>query len=211
MEKKTMSEAGGSMKRRLFVVDDDGAIRQSLAESLRSAGYDVQACATATELLGCFDRGDAGRCVITDVRMPGMSGLRLMKEIEQRRIDVPVVLISGHGDIPMAVRAMKAGAADFIEKPFTVEEILSAVNTAIGEGDRDVGEMDEFHRRIESLTPRERETLGLIVRGHTNKSAAHKMSISPRTVELYRSKIMEKMQAKSLAELVRMSITMNLE
>lgn len=203
--------AGQSEKARLFVADDDGAVRESLTEVLQSAGYEVRTYAIAPDLLACFDRGEIARCVITDVRMPGMSGLKLMQEIAQRRLSVPVVLISGHGDIPMAVQAMKAGAADFIEKPFTVDEILRAVSSAIGDGDQAVAEKDEFEGRIASLTPRERETLGLIVLGHTNKSAAHKMSISPRTVELYRAKIMEKMRAKSLADLVRMSITMNLE
>jgi two-component system response regulator FixJ len=202
-----------SEKARLFVADDDGAVRQSLSEALESAGYEVSAYATAPDLLACFDRGDLARCVIADVRMPGMSGLRLVKEMTQRRMNVPIVLISGHGDIPMAVQAMKEGAADFIEKPFTIDEILRAVTSAIGDGgklDEETPEKEDFLKSVETLTPRERETLNLIVLGHTNKSAAHKMSISPRTVELYRSKIMEKMRAKSLAELVRMSITMNL-
>lgn len=200
-----------SEKTRLFVVDDDSAIRQSLTEVLNSAGYDVSTFGLAADLLASFDRGEVARGVIADVRMPKMSGLKLMSEIANRRINVPVVLISGHGDIPMAVEAMKAGAADFIEKPFTVDEILRAVSSAIGEREAVVTEKAEFESRVESLTPRERETLSLIILGHTNKSAAHKMSISPRTVELYRSKIMEKMRAKSLAELVRMSITMNFE
>ena len=198
-------------KAHLFVVDDDSAIRDALTEVLETAGYSVDPFSTAKDLLAAFRGSSTAQCIIADVRMPEMSGLELLKSLAGDNMHVPVVLITGHGDIPMAVEAMKFGAADFIEKPFSVEEILRAVSSALGQatGDELAEARTEIERRFESLTPREKETLKLIVGGHTNKSAAHLLAISPRTVEVHRAKIMEKMCAKSLADLVRMSITMD--
>jgi two-component system response regulator FixJ len=188
------------------VVDDDDAVRRSLTDGLEGTQFDVVAYSRAIDLLASIDKGELASCVIADVRMPAMSGLELTKRLFRKQPNIPVVLITGHGDVPMAVEAMKAGAADFIEKPFTFDEILRAVSSAIAGRDRGVGLDADFDRRVQSLTPRERETFDLIVLGHTNKSAAQRLSISPRTVELHRAKIMEKTGARSLAELVRMSI-----
>lgn len=200
-----------SAKARLFVVDDDGAIRRSLTEVLEAAAFQVESFSSAVDLLAAFGAGRTAQCIIADVRMPEMSGLELLKALAERHIIVPVVLITGHGDIPMAVKAMKAGAVDFIEKPFDVDEIVRAASAATGQACdvADDAARSEFQRRFGSLTPRERQTLDLIVVGHTNKSAAHRLSISPRTVEVHRAKIMEKMGARSLAELVRMSLMMD--
>ena len=192
---------------RVILVDDDDDVRRSLGALLKSAGYAVDVYANAEEFLAGTGSSAAARCLVADVRMPEMSGLDLLRALKKKQSSVPVVLITGHADVQMAVEAMKAGAVDFIEKPFTAEEILEAVQLASGrvaahnfDADR-----EDVLNRFKSLTRREKETFDLLVEGHTNKSAAQRLSISPRTVEIYRSKVMEKMGSKSLAELVRMS------
>jgi len=194
----------------VHVVDDEPAIRESLAMLLRSVGLQSRAYGSAQEFLESWRAGGA-ECLVCDVRMPGMSGLELQEALKARNSQVPVVLITGHGDVAMAVRAMKAGASDFIEKPFNDQVLLDAVNRALarardGQGDGRA----EIEARIESLTPREREVMLLVVEGRPNKVVATRLGLSTRTVEVHRAKVMEKLQARSLAELVRMAILCDL-
>lgn len=185
----------------IYVVDDDEAVRDSLTLLLESSGHRVEAFeAAAAALAACGShRPD---CIITDVRMPEMDGLEFQERLVRSRIEAPVIVMTGHADVPLAVRAMKAGAADFIEKPFTDDVILASIATAMMKsgGDPVVTE------RLDALTPRERDVLELLVIGHPNKVIAHRLDISPRTVEIHRARVMEKMQARSLPELVRMAI-----
>ncbi len=207
-----MATEGENKKPRISIVDDDRSVRESLGAMLRTAGYDNTSFASAKDFLAALDGGAAPDCFICDVRLPEVNGLDLLKMLAERGTSIPVIMITGHGDVPMAVTAMKTGAADFIEKPFSPDEILRAVSSAL---DRRTGRgkgqpSPELLSRYEALTPRERETLALIVEGHTNKSAAQALSISARTVEVYRARIMEKLGAQSLAELVHMTIELDL-
>lgn len=190
----------------VHVVDDEAAIRESLAMLLRSVGLASRSYAGAQEFLDAWQPQGA-ECVVCDVRMPGMSGLELQEALSARSASLPVVLITGHGDVAMAVRAMKAGASDFIEKPFNDQVLLDAVNRALarardGQG---VGRA-EIEARLATLTPREREVLLLVAEGRPNKVVATRLGLSTRTVEVHRARVMEKLQARSLAELVRMAI-----
>jgi len=196
----------------VFVIDDDEAVRTSLHLLLETGGYKV---ATFPSGKAFFDTVPAAArgCILVDVRMPEMSGIEVQQELEQRGIELPVIIMTGHADVPLAVRAMKAGALDFIEKPFSDELISSAIERALG---LDRSAQNERAARTKArdlaaqLTPREREVLEYLVVGHPNKVIAHKMSISPRTVEIHRARVMEKMQARSLSELVRMSLAARL-
>ena len=194
----------------VHVVDDEAAIRESLAMLLRSVGLHSRAYAGAQEFLAAWRPG-AQECLVCDVRMPGMSGLELQEALRARNAQLPVVLITGHGDVAMAVRAMKAGASDFIEKPFNDQVLLDAVNRALARarGGQNTGRA-EVEARIEALTPREREVMLLVAEGRPNKVVATRLGLSTRTVEVHRAKVMEKMQARSLAELVRMAILCDL-
>ena len=186
--------------RLVYIVDDDEAVRDSLVLLLESAGHLVEAFeAAADALASCRQRKPA--CVITDVRMPEMDGLEFQEKLTSERIDVPVIVMTGHADVPLAVRAMKAGAVDFIEKPFSDDAILASIETAMKQ--RAPTADPALMERLGSLTPREREVLELLVIGHPNKVIAHRLDISPRTVEIHRAHVMEKMKAKSLPELVR--------
>jgi len=186
--------------RLVYIVDDDEAVRDSLVLLLESAGHLVEAFeAAADALASCRQRKPA--CVITDVRMPEMDGLEFQEKLTSERIDVPVIVMTGHADVPLAVRAMKAGAVDFIEKPFSDDAILASIETAMKR--RTPTADPALMERLGSLTPREREVLELLVIGHPNKVIAHRLDISPRTVEIHRAHVMEKMKAKSLPELVR--------
>ena len=184
----------------IYIVDDDEAVRDSLSLLLESAGHLVEAFEAAADALASC-RTKVPACVITDVRMPEMDGLEFQEKLSGARIDVPVIVMTGHADVPLAVRAMKAGAVDFIEKPFSDDAILASIETAMKRQSRaaDPGLIE----RLQSLTPREREVLELLVVGHPNKVIAHRLDISPRTVEIHRAHVMEKMKAKSLPELVR--------
>jgi two-component system response regulator FixJ len=184
----------------IYIVDDDEAVRDSLSLLLESAGHLVEAFEAAADALASCRR-KVPACVITDVRMPEMDGLEFQEKLSGARIDVPVIVMTGHADVPLAVRAMKAGAVDFIEKPFSDDAILASIETAMKRQARaaDPGSIE----RLQSLTPREREVLELLVVGHPNKVIAHRLDISPRTVEIHRAHVMEKMKAKSLPELVR--------
>jgi two-component system response regulator FixJ len=192
----------------VYVVDDDEAVRDSLSILLEAAGYEVEAFDLAYAAL---DRSRERRpdCILSDVRMPGMDGIEFQEKLSERGIQAPVVIMTGHGDVRLAVRAMKAGALDFIEKPFDDHAILASIKEAVAKyaarlSPRAVD--PELAARFESLTPREREVLELLIAGDPNKVIAYRLQISPRTVEIHRARVMEKMRAKSLPELVRMGM-----
>jgi two-component system response regulator FixJ len=198
-------------KARVCVVDDDEAVRAALKAILEDEGYEVSALGSSKEFLDGLASGDEPMCILSDVRMPQMSGLDLLKAIGGRGLKAPVILITGFADVPMAVEAMKNGAVDFIEKPFTDDRIISAVSTALDQATHGEGPeaADRVRQRVGGLTKREQEIMNLLVTGHSNKSAARHLSISPRTVEVHRARIMQKMEARNLAELVRMSVLIN--
>jgi len=194
----------------VYVVDDEASIRDSLAMLLRSVGLVSRTFGDAKSFLAAYEpRADA--CLVADVRMPGMSGIELQEALRSRGAELPIVLITGHGDIAMAVRAMKAGATDFIEKPFHDQTLLDAVHRALARAadprvEAAAMDSDELQKRLATLTPREREVMALVVEGRPNKAIATRLGLSTRTVEVHRAKSMEKMQAQSLADLVRMAI-----
>lgn len=197
----------------VFVVDDEPAIRDSLAMLLRSVGLASRTFPSAPAFLEASDASAPG-CVVADVRMPGMSGLELQEALRARAVRLPVIIITGHGDIAMAVRAMKAGAADFIEKPFNEQVLLDAVHRALAQSRADAAppgsNRGEIEARMATLTPREHEVMLLIAEGRPNKVVATRLGLSTRTVEVHRAKVMEKTGARSLAELVRMAIACDL-
>lgn len=190
----------------VFVVDDAEDVRDSLAILLESAGYRVRTFASALGFLDTVPPGWNG-CVVADVRMPGMSGIEMQKEIALRGYRLPVVIITAHADVPMAVAALKAGAVDFIEKPFRDEVLLASIRSALVLPMDDAGRPDAAagSGRLTMLSPREREVMLLLVAGHPNKVVAERLGISPRTVEVHRAHIMEKAGARSLTDLVRMA------
>jgi two-component system, LuxR family, response regulator FixJ len=192
----------------VYVVDDDEAVRDSLTLLFEAEGLAARPFASAGEFLGKLDRDLAG-CIVADVRMPGMSGVELLAKLQTERVALPIILITGHGDVPMAVAALKAGAADFFEKPFDDARLVASVRNALDtthERRQRVVEDSELRARAATLTTREREVMDLVVAGHSNKVVAARLAISPRTVEVYRARVMEKMEAGSLAEIVRMAI-----
>jgi two-component system, LuxR family, response regulator FixJ len=192
----------------VHVIDDDDAVRESLEFLLRTAGITAKTYESASAFLAALPASGSG-CVITDVRMPGMTGIDLLRRLGEMRIDMPVIVITGHGDVPLAVEAMKVGAADFIEKPFDDVLLLGSVRSALNRSQENAAhdaERAEFHARVAALTNREREVLEGLVAGKPNKIIAFDLSISPRTVEIYRANVMTKMEAGSLSELVRMAL-----
>lgn len=192
----------------VHIVDDDPAVRDSLAFSLGAADCNVRAYASAVELLERGIELERG-VIVTDVRMPGMTGLELVVELKQRQISNPVIVLTGHADVAMAVEAMKAGVVDFLEKPFDEPTLMRAIENGrqrlAGSSGRQA-ERDEINSRLSQLTPRERDVFEEIAAGESNKSAALKLGISPRTVEIYRANVMEKMRARTLSDLVRMAL-----
>jgi two-component system, LuxR family, response regulator FixJ len=193
----------------VHVIDDDEAVRQSLAFLLAAAGIEVQTYESATAFLDVATTVKTG-CVITDVRMPEVSGIDLLRRLEEFKLGVPVIVITGHGDVPLAVEAMKIGAVDFIEKPFDDEVLLTSVRSALNRLDRDhkrQAERREVEARLATLSSRERDVLEGLVAGQANKQIAYELGISPRTIEIYRANLMTKMQAASLSDLVRMALT----
>jgi two-component system response regulator FixJ len=192
----------------VHVIDDDEALRESLAFLLRTARIEVESYASARAFLEALPRSQLS-CVITDVRMPGMSGIDLLRRLRELKIEVPVIVITGHGDVPLAVEAMKIGASDFLEKPFDDELLLASVRSALkrqdGETRRNT-ERAEIESKLAALSNRERDVLGGLVAGRANKQIAFDLGISPRTVEIYRANLMNKMQAGSLSDLVRMAL-----
>lgn len=192
----------------VFIVDDDTAVRDALKFLLRSVGHPVEAFASAQDFLDAY-RDDRPGCLVLDIRMPGMSGLELQEKLVERRSIVPIIFITGHGDVPMAVEAMQAGAMDFIQKPFRDQDLLDRINQALEKDATNraaLGELNVIRERLTSLTPREREVMDLVVHGKANKVIAGDLDLSQRTVEIHRARVMEKMQASSLAHLVRMVI-----
>jgi two-component system response regulator FixJ len=192
----------------VHVVDDDEAMRDSMAFLLRAENFQVQTYADAADFLTALPQIKVG-CVVTDVRMPGMSGIELLQRLRELKVSLPVIVVSGHGDVPLAVEAMKTGALDFIEKPFDDDVFLRAVRLALSAHAVDSQRQAQkatINSRLESLSNREREVLEGLVAGHPNKTIAYDLGISPRTVEIYRANVMEKMQARSLSDLVRMAL-----
>jgi two-component system response regulator FixJ len=192
----------------VFVVDDDADARDSLCALLESAGVASEAHASARAFLDAYQAGRPG-CLIADIRMPDMDGLELQEELNRRNAGLPVIVVTGHADVPLAVRAMKAGAVDLIEKPFDDTLLLASVKRALAQahGAREQAAATESAKtRIASLSARERQVLELLVAGQPNKIIAFELDISPRTVEIHRAHVMEKMEAKSLSDLVRAAI-----
>ncbi len=185
----------------VHVIDDDEGVREGLCALLDAKGYVAQPHASCEEFLNGFS-ADAALCIVADLRMPGMGGLDLQTHLLKNSIDLPFIVITGHGDVPSAVRALKSGAADFIEKPIDGKSFIAAVERAVVA--RQAASV--AHERVAALTPRERDVLCHLVEGNPNKIIAHQLSISPRTVENHRARLMVKMQADSVAELVRMAL-----
>ncbi len=192
----------------IFVVDDDEAVRDSLRILLSAAGYAAELYPSARAFLE--RNGDASRgCLLADVRMPDMDGLELQEELLKRKTGLPVIIMTGHGDVPLAVRAMKAGAVDFLEKPFDRAQLLACVEKALQRSDATSlsgAESESARQRIAELTDRERDVFDLLVAGHQSKVIAHKLSISPRTVQVHRGRVMHKLKVESLQDLVRLAI-----
>jgi len=190
-----------------FVIDDDAVVRESVSDLLRSVGLNVQAYGSAQEFLES-KRPDAAGCIVLDVRLPGASGLEFQRMLAASNIELPVIFITGHGDISMSVRAMKSGAIEFLTKPLREQELLDAVQAGI-ERDRarrrQAEIVVELRERLASLTSREREVLPLVISGRPNKQIAHRLDLSEMTIKVHRSQIMRKMKARSLVELVRMA------
>ena len=192
----------------VFVVDDDSSIRTSTARLLKSAGLTVETFSSAQEFLQ-HHTPSTPSCLVLDVRMPGLSGLDLQSELAQADLEVPIIFITGHGSVPMSVKAMKAGAVDFLQKPFDDEQLLDAVRHAI---ERDVrrrrerSTRDEIERRAGLLTARERQVFALVVSGMLNKQVGGELGMSEKTVKVHRARVMKKMGAGSLAELVRLAV-----
>ena len=197
-----------TLDRLVYVVDDDEAVRESLAVLLEAKSYTVRTFGLAGDFLDAAATLRPG-VLIADIRMPGMDGLELQQHLVERAFNFPLIVITGHGDVPLAVRAMKAGAIDFIEKPFAAEAIVASVETArgrIAEGAEADPLAATATARLALLSPREREVLQGLLAGLPNKSIAYDLAISPRTVEIHRARVMDKMGARSLSELIRMSL-----
>lgn len=191
----------------VFIVDDEPLVRTALSNLLRAAGLKAQTFATAQEFLRA-DRPDVPGCLVLDVRLPDMSGLDLQRTLAETNTELPIIFITGHGDISMSVRAMKAGAVEFLTKPFSDQDLLEAVRRAVHQDRatrRSRAELSGLRQRYRSLSPREREVFPLIVSGMPNKQIAAKLAVGENTVKAHRSRVMQKMSASSLADLVRMA------
>lgn len=189
----------------VFIVDDDAGIRNALARLVRSAGWKAATFASPQELLDLPFLECPG-CIVLDVCLPGLSGLELQRELASRNIGTPIIFLTGHGDIPMSVRAMKSGAMDFLTKPFAEHDLLKAVEDALRkdhERQAEAAELKTLQNRYQSMTPREREVMGLVIKGLMNKEIAAELSLSEKTVKVHRGRVMHKMQFVSVAELVR--------
>jgi two-component system, LuxR family, response regulator FixJ len=192
----------------VHVIDDDEALRESLTFLLRTADLEAKSYASAAAFLDVLPLAGLS-CIVTDIRMPGMSGLDLLRRLRELGSSIPVIVITGHADVPLAVEAMKFGAVDFLEKPFDDRILLESVRTALRQhaGEAKLqGERAEIEARVAALSPRERDVLGGLVAGRANKQIAFDLGISPRTVEIYRANLMNKMKAGSLSDLVRMAL-----
>jgi two-component system, LuxR family, response regulator FixJ len=194
----------------IYIVDDDDGMRRALSALMTTVGYQPVAFARPGEFLAKYDPGHPG-CLVLDVRMPDMSGLEVQQQLNRSGAMLPVILITGHGDIPMAVQAMKDGAFDFLQKPFRDQDLLDRINGALkqdAENREAVERHADLRHRMESLTPREREVMALVVDGRANKVIAIDLGLSERTVEIHRANVMEKMGARSVAHLVKMHLTL---
>ena len=190
----------------VFIVDDDEAVRSSLRLLLKSVGLVPSALASAREFLDKYDPAQPG-CLVLDVRMPEMSGLELQEQLNLKGAVLPVIFITGHGDVPMAVEAMQAGACDFLQKPFRDQDLIDRIQRALDKDRTNRAALNErtlIRERLQSLTPREREVLAMVTSGKANKVVAADLGVSQRTIEIHRARVMEKMSAASLAQLVRM-------
>jgi len=195
----------------VYIVDDDEAVRDSLCFLLKSVGIAGNAFSSGNEFLEAYDLGWQG-CILLDIRMPGVSGMEVQRQLSERNCALPIIFITGHGDIPMAVEAMHLGAFDFIQKPFHDQELLDRIQQALAtyrETQDELALKKEVQERYEKLTPREKEVMEAVVRGHANKVIAMDLELSQRTVEIHRARVMEKMQARSLASLVKFSLLRN--
>jgi two-component system response regulator FixJ len=189
----------------ICIVDDDESVRESLSELLDAAGYDVVCFASAVQFLAGDARSQCA-CLVTDIRMPDMDGLALQEELTRHGASFPVIVMTGHGDVPLAVRAMRAGAVDFLEKPFTHETLLNSIRQALSP--RKINAADpEVAERLSNLTEREQEVMDLMIHGHPNKVIAQKLNISFRTVEVHRGRVLAKMETENVAELVRLMLS----
>ena len=193
---------------KVYVIDDDAAMRDSLNFLLDAANFEVALFESATNFLEVLPRLDFG-CVISDIRMPGIDGIELLRRMKLLDSRFPIVIITGHGDVPLAVEAMKLGAVDFLEKPFEDDRLIGIIEAAIRQNEpaaKDEAVTQDIAARIESLSPRERQVMDGLIAGHSNKMIARNYDISPRTIEVYRANVMTKMQAGSLSELVRLAM-----
>jgi FixJ family two-component response regulator len=192
---------------KVYVVDDDPSVRKSLVRLMNSVGLGVQAYPSAQEFLDS-PLHEGPSCLVLDIRMPGLSGLDLQEELKNRQRVIPIIFITGHGDVPMSVRAMKAGAVDFLEKPFNDQELVDAIHKALAQDQqakKQQHKISDMKNRVATLTPRENEVFGLVVRGLLNKQIAYDLKMSEKTVKVHRARVMKKMSADSLAHLVRMA------
>lgn len=195
----------------VYIVDDDGAVRDALGMLMKSVGLECETHESAADFLESYDASRPS-CLVADIRMPGMSGLELQQELQSRRSEIPILFITGHGDVPMAVNAMKSGAMDFIQKPFRDQDLLDRIHRALhSDQDRRESseEVAEIRERIDKLTPREKEVMEMVIQGHANKVIALDLGVSQRTVELHRARVMHKMGVRSLADLVRIAGKVN--
>jgi FixJ family two-component response regulator len=192
----------------VFLVDDDSSVRKALARLIRAAGYEVAPFASARQFLESKPETAGVACLVLDVRMPGVNGLELQEALQAAKIAIPIIFITGYGDIPMGVQAMKAGAVDFLPKPVCQETLLPAIEQALARaaGQRaEAAQLVDIRRRLESLTPREREVMALVVTGMLNKQIAWELGTVEKTIKVHRSRVMEKMAVDSIAELVRLA------
>lgn len=188
----------------VFVVDDDSEVRETLKWLVESVGLKIETFASAQDFLNAYDPNRPG-CLVTDVRMPGMSGIELQAKLMAEEVTLPIIIVSGYADVPTAVRSMKGGAIDFVEKPFNEQMMLERIQLSILEDARlrqKRAQGERARARLNSLTPRERQVMDLVIMGKSNKQIARELDISPKTVEVHRSNVMAKMKAQSLAELV---------
>ena len=190
----------------VFLVDDDASVRKALTRLIKSAGHQVQSFASAQEFIESKPETTGVACLVLDVRMPGLSGLDLQRELLAANAILPIIFITGHGDVPTSVRAMKAGAVDFLQKPVKDKDLLTAIEQSLARAARDQSEREEIaaiRQRVESLSPREFEVMALVVTGMLNKQIAAKLGIVEKTIKVHRGRVMDKMGVNSLAELVR--------
>jgi len=208
-----MTSENPAAARAVHIIDDDQAIRESLAFLLRTHQLEVRSFDSAKTFLDALPDASLG-CVITDIRMPGMSGIDLLRRLKELKVGVPVIVITGHGDVSLAVEAMKIGAADFFEKPFNDDQLVASVRAALQQRQDQTkrgAERTEIEHRISKLSAREKDVLAGLIEGRANKQIAFDLGISPRTVEIYRANLMNKMQADSLSDLVRMALVVQMQ